>query len=339
MLTNNSHFCRAGAAAVLASAIAFAAAAPASAQHRKPDGIAGGPTTHPANQPSHRKTGAADGQNSVTHHVLKINGRELRYTATAGFLAVRGDSPKPEAEIFYVSYVLDGERPADRPLTFAFNGGPGASSMWVHLGAMGPRRIVLPKDGTVLPRHVRLVDNEQSWLPFTDLVFVDPVGCGYSRSAPGVDAKKFFSVDGDVRVLAEFIRLYVSSEGRWPSPKFLAGESYGTTRSAGLAQQLQSRDGMNIRGLVLMSSALNFGTFSFSGSNDLPYVLYLPTYTAEAWYHKKLPADLQKHRSTRSWPSPKSGRSSSTLPRCWQATTCRPRKGRRSSPASPGSRA
>ncbi|MCE5326527.1 MAG: hypothetical protein LLG01_08935 [Planctomycetaceae bacterium] len=237
---------------------------------------------------------ASDRESAVTHHVLKLNGTELRYTATAAFMDLRDDTGKLQARIFYTAYTRDGQNAATRPLTFAFNGGPGAASLWLHLGAMGPKRVLLADEGKELPKDIRLVDNDQTWLGFTDMVFVDPVGSGYSHTAPGVPAEKYFGLDGDMQSLGEFIRLFVSTNGRWASPKYLAGESYGATRSCLLAAHLHNKHGLDLAGLVLLSSALNFETFSFGDDNDLPYMLYVPTYAATAWYHNRLDADLQK---------------------------------------------
>ncbi len=247
--------------------------------------------TQPATKPA--TTESSEGP-AVTHHSITIDGQELRYTATAGFLPLTNDAGKTEANMFYVAYVKEDESPANRPVTFAFNGGPGAASVWLHLGALGPRRILLADNGTAAPTSIKLVDNAFTWLTFTDLVFIDPVGSGYSEVEPGVDAKQFYGVDGDVQSVGRFIRLYVSKYGRWISPKFLAGESYGTTRAAGLARRLRRHDGMDLDGLILLSSALNFQTFIGSKENDLPYMVSLPTYAAVAWYHKKLSPDLQK---------------------------------------------
>jgi carboxypeptidase C (cathepsin A) len=231
---------------------------------------------------------------SVTHHVAKISGEDVRYTATAGYLQTQDSAGKPRAEVFYTAYVKDDAEKSERPVTFAFNGGPGAASMWLNLGALGPKRIQTADDGKSLPNPIQLVDNEFTWLEFTDLVFVDPVGTGYSRAAAGVEAKTFYNVEADIESTANFIRLYVTRNERWLSPKFLAGESYGGTRAAGLATHLQNGLGMNLRGIVLISSVLDFQTISFDPGNDLPFALYLPGYTAAAWYHKRLPEDLQR---------------------------------------------
>jgi carboxypeptidase C (cathepsin A) len=231
---------------------------------------------------------------SVTKHSIRVAGATLDYTATAGFIELKDDAGKPKASVFFVAYVKDepgaGVR---RPVTFAFNGGPGAASMWLHLGALGPRRAEFGDDGMVLPRSLKLVDNEYTWLTFTDLVFIDPVGTGFSRPAPGVDARQFWGVKGDTESVGDFIRLYVTRYDRWLSPKFLCGESYGATRAALLAERLQDHVGMSLSGVVLLSSVLDFLTIRFDAS-DLPCALYLPSYAAAAWYHKKLPKELQE---------------------------------------------
>lgn len=236
---------------------------------------------------------AAMEKTSVTHHAIQIDGRTLRYTATAGLMPIENEHGKLQAEIFYVAYVREGERSADRPVTFAFNGGPGASSIWLHLAALGPRRAVFGDEGTALPARYRLVDNEHTWLDFTDLVFIDPPQTGFSRVASGIEPKQFYSLKSDVQAIAEFIRLFITREDRWLSPKFLAGESYGSTRAAALASHLQRKIGMTLDGLVLISTALDFQAIMFDEGNDLPYVLYAPAYAATAWYHQKLSPPLQ----------------------------------------------
>jgi carboxypeptidase C (cathepsin A) len=229
----------------------------------------------------------------VTHHEIHVGGRVLRYTATTGFMPLRNeDTGDVEANIFFVAYTLDGAAPK-RPLMFSFNGGPGSASIWLHLGAIGPRRVKMMADGAMPQPPFELVDNEDSWLDQTDLVFIDPVGTGYSRAVKKDLGKKFWGVKGDISSVAEFIRLYLSHYQRWNSPLFLVGESYGTTRAAGLSGYLVDH-GIALNGVVLISSVLNFQTLEFTRGNDLPYILYLPTYTATAWYHKKLPADLQQ---------------------------------------------
>jgi len=229
-----------------------------------------------------------------TKHSLKIGGQEIKYTATAGTILLKLEDGTPKASIFYVAYTKDDVSDASqRPLTFSFNGGPGSASVWLHLGLFGPRRVQMGDAGTLLPPPYKLVDNDVSLLDISDLVFIDPVSTGYSRAVPGEAPKQFHGITEDVESVADFIRLYATRNKRWSSPKFLAGESYGTTRAAGLSGYLQQRYGMYLNGIVLISTILNFETAEFDTGNDLPYILYLPTYTAIAWYHKKLPADLQ----------------------------------------------
>jgi carboxypeptidase C (cathepsin A) len=229
----------------------------------------------------------------VTHHEIHVGGRVLHYTATTGLMPIRNaENDEIEANIFFVAYTLDNAGP-NRPLMFSFNGGPGSASVWLHMGAIGPRRVKMLPDGSMPPPPFELMDNPQTWLDQTDLVFIDPVGTGYSRATKKEYAKKFYGVKGDISSVGDFIRLYLSRYERWTSPLFLVGESYGTTRAAGLSGYLIDK-GIALSGVVLVSSVLNFETLGFSSGNDLPYVLYLPSYTSTAWYHKKLPADLQQ---------------------------------------------
>src|SRR5260370_27765 len=229
-----------------------------------------------------------------TKHSVKIGGPEIKYTATAGTILLKLEDGTPKASVFYVAYTKDDVTDAaKRPVTFTFNGGPGSASIWLHLGAFGPRRVEMGDAGALLPPPYRLVDNEYSLLDVTDLVFIDPVSTGYSRAVPGEAPKQFHGIEEDIESVGDFIRLYATRNKRWTSPKFLAGESYGTTRAAGRSGYLQQRYGMYLNEIILISSILNFETAEFDTGNDLPYILYLPTYTAIAWYHKKLPADLQ----------------------------------------------
>ncbi len=229
---------------------------------------------------------------SITRHSIRVNDKNLNYTATAGYLPIRDDSGKLKAHIFFVAYEKEHQDKSKRPITFAYNGGPGASSTWLHLSALGPKRAVLAEWKT-LPPPYRWVTNDCTWLDFTDLVFIDPVGTGYSRPAPGIKAQDFFGVKEDIQSVADFIRVYITRYGRWLSPKMITGESYGTTRTAGLSGYLQNKLGMNLNGVILISSVLNFQTVTFTPGNDLPYLLYLPSYTMAAWYHRKLPSALQ----------------------------------------------
>lgn len=228
-----------------------------------------------------------------TQHTLKIDGRELHYTATAGTLVLRSEEGKPQAGIFYIAYTKDGVKDeAARPVTFCFNGGPGSSAVWLQLGALGPERVVIKDNGLPYPPPYRVAQNPDSLLDISDLVFIDPVSTGFSRAVNPKEASRYHGVKGDIRSVGDFIRLYLTHYNRWGSPKFLAGESYGTTRAAGLSGYLQNR-GIYLNGVVLVSSVLNFQTLAFNVGNDLPYVLYLPSYAATAWYHKKLAPGLE----------------------------------------------
>jgi carboxypeptidase C (cathepsin A) len=229
-----------------------------------------------------------------SEHSVVIGGQEIKYKASAGTILLRDEDDKPTASVFYIAYTREDVSVATRPVTFSFNGGPGSSSVWMHLGLLGPRRVRLAEDGSALPPPYKLVDNEFSLLDETDLVFIDPVSTGYSRAIPTKDANKFHGLHEDAASVAEFIRLYMTRNKRWSSPKFIIGESYGTTRAAALSGELSQRLNINVNGIMLVSTVLNFATLDFNAGNDLPYILYLPSYTTTAWFHKKLPADLQQ---------------------------------------------
>lgn len=231
---------------------------------------------------------------SETKHSVTINGNTIQYTATAGNIVLKEENGKPKASFFYIAYTKDAVKdPSTRPLTYSFNGGPGSSSVWLHMGVFGPKRVRMNDDGSAYKGSFALDDNAYSILDLTDLVFIDPVSTGYSRPVPGEEGKQFHGFDEDIQSVGEFIRLYTTRAKRWGSPKFLAGESYGTTRAAGLVGWLQDRHGMYFNGVVLFSVAIDFQTLEFQTGNDSPYMLFLPTYTSTAWYHKKLPPDLQ----------------------------------------------
>ena len=247
---------------------------------------------------------------SETRHTILIGGEKIRYTATAGSLVLKQEEEgedkeskgeKAKASIFFIAYTKDAPQGADetsyrreRPIAFSFNGGPGSSSVWLHLGLLGPRRVqAMDENDEPLPPPYQLTDNQQSLLDETDLVFIDPVSTGFSRAAPGEKTTQYHGFKSDIESVGDFIRLYTTRYKRWSSPKFLIGESYGTTRAAGLSGYLQDRHGMYLNGIAFVSTILNFQTARFYPGNDLPYVLFLPTYTATAWYHRKLPEDLQ----------------------------------------------
>jgi carboxypeptidase C (cathepsin A) len=230
-------------------------------------------------------------QISVTKHSIKLNGTALNYTAFAGFLPILNESGKTEANMFFAAYFKDQQDKSQRPISFAFNGGPGSSSVWLHLGCLGPQRVILQNNGPNSPYTI--IDNQYTWLDLSDIVFIDPIGTGFSYAADKSREKKFFEVEKDISSVASFIRFFLTKYQRWPSPKYLVGESYGTLRAVGLLNYLPKEYGIKIDGVALISSALNFEMITFKKGNDLPFALYLPSYTAAAWYHKKLSWDLQ----------------------------------------------
>ncbi|HEX2697468.1 MAG TPA: hypothetical protein VHM28_07130 [Anaerolineales bacterium] len=231
-------------------------------------------------------------------HSIKINGKEIKYTVITGTMVLKEETPdrekesegeKPKAQVFFIAYTKDDAADkAKRPLTFSFNGGPGSSSVWLHLGVLGPRRVVMLDDGNLPKPPFKLTDNEYSLLDETDLVFIDPMSTGYTRAVEGEKPKEWHGFKKDIQLVGDFIRLYTTRYNRWLSPKFLIGESYGTTRSAGLSGYLQERHGLYLNGIMLVSVVLDFTTLDFTVNNEVPYVLFLPGYAATAWYHKKL---------------------------------------------------
>ncbi|HZD44757.1 MAG TPA: peptidase S10 [Acidobacteriaceae bacterium] len=254
-------------------------------------------TGKPAAEKAVESKPQAEAQPVQTHHTLHVNGQTLNYTATAGMMPLKNDRGETEANIFFMAYTLDqpeGKRDSKRPLMFAFNGGPGSASVWLHLGAIGPRTVHMQQpDGTMPAPPYQVEDNENTWLTQTDLVFIDPVGTGYSRVTKPELLKSYLGLRGDTAAVGKFIRLYLDRYERWNSPLFLVGESYGTTRASALSGYMLQKYGVAFNGIVLMSTVLNFETLEFATGNDLPYVLFLPTYTATAWYHKKLDPSLQ----------------------------------------------
>lgn len=233
-----------------------------------------------------------------TKHSVRIGGKEVKYTVTTGTIVLKeettdrekeSEGEKPRAQIFFIAYTKDGVKDkSKRPITFSFNGGPGSSSVWLHLGVLGPRRVVLTDEGELPPPPFKLIDNQYSILDETDLVFIDPMSTGYSRPVEGEKPKEWHGFKKDIESVGDFIRLYATRYKRWLSPKYLAGESYGTTRAAGLSGYLQERHGMYLNGIMLVSAVLDFTTIDFNLNNDLPYVMFLPGYTATAWYHEVL---------------------------------------------------
>lgn len=237
-------------------------------------------------------TPARDEPPIVTKQSVTVGGRKLDYTVTTGFMPLKNATTgETEARMFYMAYTLD-NAPAGRPLMFSFNGGPGSASVWLHLGALGPRRVKMLDDGMMPPPPYEMEDNQQTWFTETDLVFIDPVGTGYSRAARPELAAKYFGVQGDIESVGDFIRMYLGRNERWMSPLYVVGESYGTTRAAGLSDHLFGR-GIALNGILLVSAVLNFQTIRFANNNDMPLMFILPSYTATAWYHKKLSPAMQ----------------------------------------------
>ena len=231
---------------------------------------------------------------SISRSQVTIDGRVIPYTATAGELTILKPDEKPGASMFFVAYTRDDIKDkSTRPITFCFNGGPGSSTVWLHLGGLGPKKVALTDEGYPIKVPLDVIDSEDSLLDVTDLVFVDAVSTGYSRPLPGEDRSQFHGVEEDANAFAEFIRIFLTRFDRWLSPKFLIGESYGTTRAAVLSGVLQNRTyGIYLNGIVLLSSVLDFATLSFTPGNNLAYIIFLPHYTATAWYHKVLPAEF-----------------------------------------------
>lgn len=235
-------------------------------------------------------------QSSVTQHTARIGGQSISYTATASTTLLKNEKGEPEALMYSTAYTENGVKDlGQRPIAFLYNGGPGSSSVWLHMGAYGPRRIVTGNASPTPPAPYQLVDNEYSLLDKADLVFIDPVGTGFSHSVGKAKDSDFWGVQPDVQSLAQFISIYISRNHRWNSPKLLIGESYGTFRSVALCNYLQEHDGIYVNGVVLMSSVLDLGTLNFTIGDDRSYILYLPTYAAIAWHYnliKDRPADL-----------------------------------------------
>jgi carboxypeptidase C (cathepsin A) len=244
--------------------------------------------------PSHEEHfGPAEEKVSTTSHTVRLDGREIRYTATVGTIPIRVDSDQIAARMFFVAYTKDGEDAKTRPVSFLYNGGPGAATVWLHMGSFAPKHVRMADDGFQPAPPYHLEDNEASLIDVTDLVFIDAISTGYSRTASGVSSQQFHGQTGDIRAFGECINGWLSTYNRWPSPKYLIGESYGTIRSAGLGAELQQRHGIDLNGIVLISSLLTYQTLSPAPDNDVAYAANIETFTADAWYHKKLPADLQ----------------------------------------------
>jgi carboxypeptidase C (cathepsin A) len=270
---------------------------PAKTTEAKPEPAAPPPASEPAKEGSEKEKEERFDMTEVapvvTHHQMTLNGQLLKYTATTGRLPIKRGDGKIEAEMFFVAYTVDGQDAAKRPLTFAFNGGPGSASVWLHMGALGPKRVVLQSNGFMPAAPYRMTDNENSLLDRSDIVMIDAIGTGFSRAADPEKLKKYLGVTGDIQAFSEFIRMYITRNDRWSSPLFILGESYGTTRAAGIAGYLAAH-GISFNGITLLSMAVDFGTLEWAKNNDVPYVLLLPTYTMIAAYHKKLPAEVMQ---------------------------------------------
>jgi carboxypeptidase C (cathepsin A) len=228
-------------------------------------------------------------ESSVTEHTIKIGGQTIPYKATAATILLKNEKDEATALIYYTAYTRsDVKDLSQRPVSFLYNGGPGSSSIWLHMGSFSPRRVFTVNADATPPAPYKLAENPNCLLDKTDLVFIDPVGTGFSRAVGKAQDKDFWGVDQDVKSLAQFLNAYVSRNSRWNSPKFLMGESYGTFRNAALANYLQNHDNIYLNGIVMVSTVLDLGTISFYPGADLAYVLYLPSYAATAWYHKVL---------------------------------------------------
>ncbi len=241
-------------------------------------------------------TSAPKEESWPSDHTINIGGQSIAYKAVASTTLLKDDKGEPTALMFSIAYTRsDTKNASQRPIAFVYNGGPGSSSVWLHMGAFGPRRVVTANAAPTGAAPYKLEDNANSLLDKTDLVFIDPVGTGFSHAAGKAQDKDFWGIDQDAHSIAQFINIYLSRNNRWNSPKFLIGESYGTFRSAVLGNYLQSHDGIYVNGIVLISSVLNTETISFNAGDDLSYILYVPSYAATAAYHKMLkeqPADI-----------------------------------------------
>ena len=273
--------------------------APAFSQQRggqRPDApqTAQAPAAPAGQSPAREVAPAVEQKPSQTSHAIRLDGRDIKYTATAGTLPIRLDDGKVSARMFFVAYTKDGEDPKTRPISFLYNGGPGSASVWLHMGSFAPRKAQMADEGFQPAPPYQLVENENSLIDVSDLVFVDAISTGFSRATESGNAAQFHGQDGDIRAFGEFVAEYLKAYSRWLSPKFLIGESYGTIRSAGLSAELQSRHGIELNGIVLVSSLLTYQTLSPAPDNDVAYAVQIETFAATAWYHKKLPADLQQ---------------------------------------------
>lgn len=248
------------------------------------------PATPAASEASH------EAKASTTRHAVEIDGETIRYEATAGWLILKNAKGEPHARFGYTAYVREGfDDKATRPITFAFNGGPGSSSIWLHMGILGPRRVVVNDAGFAPPPPAQVVENGFSIVDVTDLVMIDPVGTGFSKPLGDTEGSTFWGVDQDIRSVGAFIKQYVTEQQRWASPKFILGESYGGMRAGGLVWHLQNRHNMHFNGVIVVSPFMSMGSGADGANVDLPHVLFLSTLAATAWYHDAMadkPADL-----------------------------------------------
>ncbi|MFD2258086.1 S10 family peptidase [Luteolibacter algae] len=250
------------------------------------DDKAGTPPEKPAKEAKTASPVTKDGK-------IVIAGNEISYKSTVGKLQLRDDKGDVTASMFYTSYVKSGvTEGSKRPVMFAFNGGPGSSSVWLHIGILGPKRVFFPGDGTQpIEPPARLIDNDQSLLDVCDLVFIDPVSTGYSRAEKKDNEKDFHSLQSDISSVGDFIRMWVTENNRWASPKYLCGESYGGIRAAGLAEHLQDHYGMSLNGVVMLSTLLDYRTLIPSQGSQLSAQVYLPAFATTAHFHGKVPGD------------------------------------------------
>jgi carboxypeptidase C (cathepsin A) len=295
---------------ILVAALVCAGARRAGAQEPSKDEAAQA-STQTGSKPGQGKPGDANGaeakpadekapteESDVTDHTIRIGGQNIAYKATASTTLLKDDKGEPTASIFSVAYTRSDDKDKDlsqRPIAFIYNGGPGSASVWLHMGAFGPRRVVTKSAAPTGSAPYQVVDNADCLLDKADMVFIDPVGTGFSHAVGKAQNKDFWGVDQDVKSLAAFIQIYLSRNGRWNSPKFLIGESYGTFRSVALSDYLISHDGIYVNGIVLISTVLDMNSLRFNAGDDMPYIYYLPSYAAAAWYYKTLknrPDDL-----------------------------------------------
>ncbi len=249
----------------------------------------------PPRQQGAGQTPASESENDTvpefwrSHHTVRVGGQAIEYDAVVGSIILRDDQQKPTGKMYYTAYTRSGVQDmAHRPITFSYNGGPGSSSFWLHMGVMGPRRVSVPGVEHASPAPYTVVDNEATLLDKTDIVMIDPIGTGFSHPLGDTPGRDFWGVDEDARSISQFIQRFLSQHNRWNSPKFILGESYGTTRSAVLSSTLQNAN-IDLNGVILVSAVLDFRTISFGPGDDLPFITNLPSYAAVAWYHDALP--------------------------------------------------